>query len=97
MQFFKKIVRFEWDFGNKDKNWKKHRVANLEAEEVFFDPHKRIYQAKREQGEDRILLIGKTIDGRLLFVVFTIRQNLVRVISARDLNRRETKLYEKKD
>ena len=95
MQFFEKIVQFEWDSGNKDKGWKKHRVTNLEAEEVFFDPHKRIYRAKKEQGEDRFLLIGKTIDGRLLFVVFTMRQNVVRVISARDLNRRERKLYEK--
>lgn len=88
-------IRFQWDTGNIDKNWVKHQVTNAECEEIFFDPHKRLfYPAPRSGGETRYGLIGQTKDRRLLFVVFTIRGQTVRVISARDLNKRERGLYE---
>ena len=88
-------IRFQWDAGNIDKNWTKHRVTNAECEEVFFDPHKRLFSpGPRPGGETRCGLIGQTKDRRLLVVICTIRGHAVRVISARDLNKRERGLYE---
>ncbi len=88
---------FEWDKGNQDKNWIKHHVSREECEEVFFDPHKRLLDAKQESGrEKRYLLIGATLNRKLLFIVFVVRRNKVRVISARRLNKRERNLYEKR-
>lgn len=95
MEIFKGSVAFEWDKGNEKKNFLKHHVTNEECEEVFFDPHKRIVQHVLYMGkEERFLLIGKTRRERILFVVFTIRGRKIRVISARDLNRKERQLYE---
>ncbi len=95
MQIFKEPVQFEWDEGNRHKNVRKHRVTNEECEEVFFDPHKRMVgQPVYHIGEARYLLIGRTRQQRLLFVVCTVRRSAVRVISARDLNHKERHLYE---
>ncbi len=88
-------IRFQWDAGNREKNWIKHRVTNAECEEMFFDPHKRLVSlGPRTERETRYGLIGRTKEKRLLFVVFTMRGHTVRVISARDLNKRERGLYE---
>ena len=87
---------FEWDEGNSNKNLKSHTVANSEAEEAFFDSDKVQYpDLGHSQSEQRFILIGKTQKARLLFVVYTTRKNKVRVISARDLNKKEIFLYEK--
>ena len=90
-------LRFEWDDGNKDKNWLLHRVSTTEAEEVFFDANKKLARdiIHSTDHEKRFILLGKTRLGRLLIVVFTIRDENIRVISARDLNRKERPLYEK--
>lgn len=97
MIVFHKPIVFEWDRGNSLKNWEKHRVKNEEAEEIFFDHRKRMAKDSLHSGnEKRYLCVGKTKKGRLLFVVFTIRALKVRVISARQLNKREIKLYEEK-
>lgn len=97
MIVLKDVSGFEWDAGNRDKNWIKHRVSREECEEVFFDPHKRLLDAKQEFGDEkRYLLIGATAKGKLLFIVFVIRKNKVRIISARRLNKRESKFYEKR-
>lgn len=94
MRFFRQPVAFEWDQGNTGKNLK-HGVTDEECEEVFFDPDKRLLKdAPHSRTEDRYILIGATKVQRLLFVVFTFRENNVRVISARDLNKRERNLYE---
>ncbi len=93
-------LTFEWDEGNRDKNWLIHRVSNAEAEELFFDPHKRLARdvLHSTAGEARYIILGQTLAGRLLFVVFTIRESRVRVISARDVNKKERPLYyESKD
>ena len=87
-------LRFEWDDGNRDKNWLKHGVSASEAEEVFFELHKKlandmIHTTEREK---RFILLGKTRLERLLFIVITIRENDVRVISARDVNGKEKPL-----
>ena len=97
MEFFKESFEFEWDAGNVDKNWIKHRVSQEECEEAFFDPHKRLLgeSVALEDGEKRYLQLGRTSKNRLLFIVFTMRRTKIRVISARDLNHREKKRYEK--
>lgn len=87
---------FEWDKGNRSKNFLSHGVTDEECEEMFFDHRKKMLKDAFHSGaEDRFILIGKTKRDRLLFVVFTIRGGQVRVISARNLNRKEKSLYEK--
>ncbi len=92
-------THFEWDEGNIDKNWVKHRVSNKEAEACFFDKGKRILEdvIHSTEGEQRYILFGRTRKARLLFIVFTIRQNKVRIISARPVNQKERPIYEEAD
>lgn len=93
----KEPIEFIWDKGNKDKNWLKHKITNRECEEIFFDENKKTFKDKLHSGgEERFRIVGKTKKQRLLFVVFTMRRNKVRVISARDINKKEVYLYEKK-
>jgi uncharacterized DUF497 family protein len=86
---------FEWDEGNIKKNWERHRVSHIECEEVFFN---RPIIVKKDEphstSEDRYFVLGKTDADRLLFIVFTLRSNKIRIISARDMNRKERKIYE---
>ena len=92
----KEPIEFIWDRGNIDKNWKKHQVTNQECEEVFFDENKRISKdVLHSEKEKRYILLGKTKKDRLLFVILTLRNKKVRIISARNVNRKEVKLYEK--
>lgn len=91
---FEDNLAFQRDSGNSDKNLLKHRVSNDECEQVFIDPDKIIIPDTQHSGpENRYIIIGKTKQGRTLFVVFTIRNKLIRVISARDLNREERNKY----
>lgn len=93
---FEKIVGFEWDPGNKSKNLIKHKVTDEECEEIFFDYKKKILKdVLHSDTENRHIIIGQTKKRRLLFIVFTIRKDKIRIISARDLNKKEHKLYEK--
>jgi hypothetical protein len=90
MQILPEPLQFEWDDGNRQKNWMKHKVTDEECEEVFFDPHKRIFKEAVHAGSEwRYVLLGRTSLERALFIVFTIRQKKIRIISARDLNRKE--------
>ncbi len=76
---------FEWDDGNFEKNWISHKVSRQECEQVFLN--KPLFVAdddKHSQHEKRWYLLGQTDDGRLLFEVFTLRDKLIRVISAID-------------
>lgn len=96
MKLFSQPIQFQWDIGNIDKNLKKHRVTNTECEEVFFDHKKVVLKDILHSGkEPRYILLGKTKRQRVLFIVFTIRNNKIRIISARDINKNEIKLYEK--
>jgi uncharacterized DUF497 family protein len=91
------IAGFEWDDGNARKSVDKHDVSQAEAENVFFnDPLVAVEDMKHSEQERRFNALGKTIQNRLLHVTFTLRQNgtAVRVISARDMNRKERKIYE---
>jgi len=91
-----KIDGFEWDQGNLIKNKSKHQVNNFECEEVFFNqPLLILPDAKHSQSEIRLYALGKTNNYRLLFIAFTVRNNLIRIISARDMSRKERSQYEK--
>jgi len=93
-RILKDIWGFEWDTGNKKKSLVKHDVSNEECEETFFDYGKEIQKdILHSVNEDRYVLIGQTKQKRLLYIVFTIRENRIRVISARDINKKEQKLY----
>ena len=90
------ITGFDWDEGNRGKNWDNHRVSHLEAEQVFFNEPLLIYEdLKHSTEESRWYLLGTTDYERRLQVVLTVRKNMVRVISARDMSRKERRKYEK--
>jgi uncharacterized protein len=88
-------VGFDWDEGNLDKNWESHLVTWWECEEVFLN---RPLIVKSDTGhsrhERRWYALGSTEAGRLLFVAFTIRRNLIRPISFRDMTARELRIYD---
>ena len=85
---------FDWDKGNFDKNWLKHRVTPFECEQVFFNqPLVVVPDKSHSEKEVRFYVLGQSDIGRLLFMVFTIRKNLIRVISARDMTRSEKGVY----
>lgn len=89
---------FEWDEHNAGKNWRKHHVTPSECEQVFFNRPLVVADDEKHSGEEnRFYALGRTDAGRLLFLVFTIRQGNIRVISARDMNRNERKVYESHD
>ena len=86
---------FEWDEGNLLKNWERHRVSASECEQVFFNrPLVAGLDEKHSKAEARYHALGMTDGGRPLFLVFTIRDNKIRVISAREMNRRERKVFD---
>lgn len=91
-----KIIAFNWDDGNPRKN-EKPSVSMAEAEQVFFNaPLLLLEDAAHSHREPRIHALGKTDDGRALHITFTLRQSgmVVRVISARDMHRKERAIYE---
>ena len=89
-----KCTGFDWDGGNEGKNWEKHRVSDGEAEEIFFnDPLVAGSDATHSKTERRYFALGRTDSRRPLFVVFTIRKRLIRVISAREMTKRELRRY----
>ena len=96
MRVYKDAFEFDWDKGNIGKN-RKHKVEDKEIEEVFFDKHRYIFKDVIHSGnEERFKILGKTKKGRLLFVVFTMRKKKIRIISGRDINKKEVYLYEEK-
>ena len=86
---------FDWDDGNVNKNWESHKVSPHETEQVFFNRPLIVADDVKHSGtERRYFVLGQTDDNRPLFVAFTLRGVLVRVISARDMSRRERKVYQ---
>lgn len=88
---------FEWDEGNAHKNWGRHRVTPEEAEDVFFHEPLAVRSDVHSKREKRYYAIGQTSVGRYLFVAFTIRSSLLRIISVRDMNRKERNAYAKRE
>lgn len=85
---------FEWDQDNAEKNWRKHRVLPEECEQVFFNrPLVVTEDTGHSENESRYYSLGQSDTSRLLFVVFTVRGELIRVISARDMSRKERAVY----
>jgi uncharacterized protein len=86
---------FEWDKNNIDKNWQKHHVTPMESEQIFFNNPLFIFSdIRHSESETRYYALGKTDRGRRLFTVFTIRNDEIRVISVRDMSRKEKETYE---
>ena len=87
-------VGFDWDQANAQKNWERHAITPEEAEEVFFqEPLVVRSDVRHGKAEKRYYALGQTTSGRLLFIAFTIRRNLIRVISSRDMSRKEVEVY----
>lgn len=96
MRKFKDSTEFQWDKGNHNKNWIRHKITNKECEEAFFDPDRKIYKDDlHSKTEKRYVLLGRTRMGRLLFVSFIKRGKKVRVISARVLDYKKVRNYYK--
>ena len=96
-KIFEQFSGFQWDRGNIDKNLIEHDVENWECEQVFFNrPLLVLDDPKHSASEKRWAAFGKTDTERFLVVIFTKRKSLIRVISARDMNKRERKFYNEK-
>lgn len=92
-----KVTGFDWDEGNSRKSVEKHAVTQSEAEAIFFnEPLLLLEDVKHSQVEARFHALGQTDDARPLHVTFTLRHEgaLIRVISARDMHRKERAIYE---
>ena len=91
------IIGFDWDEGNARKN-EKHNVSMAEAEQVFFNaPLLVLEDSKHSNQEPRFHALGKSDEKRLLHITFTLRQagEKIRIISARDMHKKEREIYEK--
>ena len=89
-----KYTGFQWDKGNYLKNWEKHGVRPSECEQIFLNrPLIVAPDPKHSHKEERYYALGHTDADRLLFMIFTIRRDLIRVISARDMNKREEREF----
>jgi len=85
---------FQWDDGNSEKNWISHQVAKSECEQIFFNQPLVIgNDEKHSKTEKRYYVLGQTDSDRQLYIVCTVRQNLIRVISARDMSKKEREVY----
>ena len=94
---FGRVVGFDWDAGNARKSVEKHDVSQFEAEQVFFnEPLLLVEDREHSKDETRYNALGRTDIGRELHVTFTLREGgtLIRVISARDMHRKERARYD---
>ena len=97
MKVLPEPVVFDWDKGNINKNFEKHKVSDKESEEVFERQKKFIFEdQKHSLVETRYMIWGETNKKRKLTIFFTMRNKQVRIISARDMSHKERRVYEKK-
>lgn len=88
-------MKSEWDGQKADSNKRKHGITFEEAETVFADPLAVIFDDEwHSESEEREIIIGHSIENRLLVVCFTERGDAVRLISAREATKKEQKDYE---
>jgi uncharacterized protein len=86
---------FDWDESNVKKNRESHGATPQEAEQVFFNrPLIVADDPNHSQTERRYYVLGQTDEDRALFIAFTVREKLIRVVSARDMSRKERKVYQ---
>ena len=91
-----KCTGFEWDQGNITKNWDQHDVSTGECEQIFFNKPLIVKSDKEHSKfENRYYALGRTNMSRFLFLVFTIRNEKIRVISTRDMTEAEIERYQK--
>jgi hypothetical protein len=93
---WERVIGFDWDEGNARKSADKHSVSQAEAEQTFFnEPLLLLLDTKHSRQEPRYHALGKTDEGRILHITFTLRAGgtLIRVISARDMHRKERTFY----
>ena len=90
-----RLEGFEWDEGNIHKSWKTHEVTNFEAEQIFFNEPLIITDDEKHSTdtEKRYSALGKTDNERNLTVIFTLKENFIRIISARDMSKKERNTY----
>ncbi len=94
MKILSQCEGFEWDDGNINKNWLKHNVSPAECEQLFFNRPLVIQDdIKHAEAEKRFYALGRTDSKRPLFIAFTVRNTRIRVISARDMSRKEREVY----
>jgi uncharacterized protein len=90
-----RITGFQWGAGNATKSWTRHEVSQAECEQIFFnEPLVLAADAAHSADEPRYFALGQSNEGRLLLVVFTLRDSFIRVISARPMSRRERQVYQ---
>lgn len=96
MKFQSGVLEFDWDEGNLDKSRRKHEITPEEAETVFFDEKSLVIpDTFHSEIEKRLVIIGQSNKQRYLFVVFTLRQGKIRIISARRMHKEEVAKYGK--
>ena len=86
---------FDWDEYNIKKNWEKHNVSPVESEQIFFNKPLIIAADNKHTKAESYYALGKTERDRKLFTAFTIRNFKIRVISSRDMSKKERDEYEK--
>ncbi len=94
---FGRLTGFQWDEGNARKSADKHGVSQAEAEQVFFnEPLLVIGDIRHSRSEPRFHALGISNAGRRMHVTFTLREEntTIRVISARDMQRKERARYD---
>ncbi|MCX6105069.1 MAG: BrnT family toxin [Proteobacteria bacterium] len=94
-----KVIEFNWDQWNRQKNEIKHGVSSLEAESAFFDSNYRLFRDVKHSTskEERLILYARSSENRVLMIGFTIRSGLVRIITARAASKKERAVYEKEN
>ena len=94
IEFIYDCEEFEWDKGNIAKSWVRHRVAPSECERAFFNQPFIVFSDTGHSGkEERYYALCRTDQKRRLFLVFIIRGKKIRIISARDMSRKEREAY----
>jgi uncharacterized DUF497 family protein len=92
-----KEITFDWDQWNIQKNETKHGISSLEAESTFYDKNLVIFKdIKHSTNEDRLIAYGKSAYNNIIMIAFTIRNEMIRIISARKASKKEKDIYEEK-
>lgn len=90
------ILAFEWDKGNVDKIRRKHGITVEESESIFLDKDAFVFpDVRHSEKEDRFVISGTSANHKNLYVIFTIRNDKIRIISARGMHRKEIVKHEK--
>ena len=88
-------MRFEWDNNKAKSNFNKHGISFEEAVTVFADPYLLFTEdSSHSDREEREWAIGETENGSVLIIIFTMREQKIRIISARKATKKERKRYE---